>query len=101
MRHFSCDVCGKSLADDDTAARYVVRVEAYPAADAPDHADAGLDADHIADMADLLAELGAGDPTDAPLGGLTEVYDLCPSCYGRFLADPLGRDRRRVRFSPN
>lgn len=101
MRHFSCDVCGKALAADDGSSRYVVRVEGYAAADAPDLSDAGLDADHVADMADLLAELEDGDPAEVPPAGLSDEFDLCPACYRRFLADPLGRDRRRVRFSPN
>lgn len=100
MRHFSCDGCGRSLAADDADGRYVVRVEGYPAADAPDAADAGLDSDHIADMAELLAELEDADD-DAPPAGLDGEYDLCAGCYKRFRADPLGRDRRRVRFSPN
>ena len=101
MRHFTCDCCGKALPAADPDARYVVRFEGYPAADAPDAADGGLDADHVADMADLLAELEDGDPADAPPAGLTGQYDLCPGCFRRFRADPLGRDRRRVRFSPN
>jgi hypothetical protein len=99
MRHFSCDVCGKALSAGDPDGRYVVRVEGFVAMDDPDGPD-GLDADHVADMADLLAALEA-DPEDGPAPGLTGEYDLCPECYRRYRADPLGRDRRRVRFSPN
>lgn len=100
MRHFTCDVCGRSLAADDTASRYVVRVEGYPATEITEPFDDGLDSDHVADMADLLDETDSDGPA-VPMRGVMATFDMCPNCYRRFQADPLGRDRRRVRFSPN
>jgi hypothetical protein len=73
MRHFSCDGCGRALSAGE-AGRYVVRVEGYPAADAPDDSAAGLDTDHVADMADLLEELDDADDLAPP--GLAGEYDL-------------------------
>ena len=102
MRHFSCDLCGKDLTESD--ARYVVRMDVFPAADTHDLTEADLDQDHLDTMAEMLDELedaGPGallpEPATRPL-----EYDLCPGCHRKFAADPLGRDRaRKPQFSKN
>lgn len=104
MRHFSCDVCGKDLTPESEA-RYVVRVEVFPAAPTGQLTEADLDQDHAAAMAELLEEMEeAGEdaaPVAAPVCRKVE-YDLCSCCHRRFAADPLGRERgRKPRFSKN
>jgi hypothetical protein len=102
MRHFSCDLCGKDLTPGADA-RYVLRMDARPAAEPAELTPADLDADAIEDMAALLDELEAGGPAGPDLSAARALeYDLCPDCYKRFLADPLGREQsRKLSFSPN
>ena len=107
MRHFSCDLCGKDLSAGADA-RYVVRVQVFPAADPGELTAADLDQDHVEAMAALLEELeasegrgGAAEAPATPAGASTE-YDLCPACQRKFVADPLGRETtRKLRFSKN
>ena len=99
MRHFSCDMCGKDLTAGGDA-RYVVRMEVFPAADAGELTAADLDQDHVEAMAALLEEIEDSDP--APATPRTLEYDLCPGCHRKFVADPLGRETtRKYRFSKN
>lgn len=96
MRHFSCDLCGKDLTPADEA-RFVVRMEMFPAAPLGDLTEADLDQDHISSMSDLLDELEdtVDDALPAPSPSRTVEYDLCPTCHRQFAADPLGRERGR------
>jgi len=108
MRHFSCDLCGKDLtvsACGGPCGRYVLRVEVVPApGPAAGHlCEADLDQDHLDAMAEMLDDLEAdGDAVaEAPTTQGFE-FDLCPGCRGRYVADPLGRERvPKPRFSPN
>ncbi len=98
MLHFSCDLCGCSL----DHRRYVVQLEAYPAFD-PDALEAvDLDVDHLQAVAEALEH---HPPTSDELDdGSTQEFrfDLCPTCYRKFLRDPLGREAmRRLKFSKN
>jgi hypothetical protein len=102
MRHFSCDLCGTDLTPAPDA-RYVVKVATHPAAAPAGLTEADLDGDPIDDMAELLDELEAGGQPAPDLTAARSLeYDLCPGCYRRFLADPLGRERgRKMQFSKN
>jgi hypothetical protein len=108
MRHFSCDLCGKSLTPGSDA-RYVVRVEGFAAVEPAVLTEADLDTDAIDAMADLLEELDDAEQLDeAPAAGddlpanARREYDLCPCCYRKLLADPLGLEsRRKLQFSQN
>jgi hypothetical protein len=99
MLHFSCDLCSCAL----DGRRYVVRLEAYPAFDPDELEEADFDVDHLHEVASALAEL----PDDALLEVADEAaqvfrFDLCPTCYRKFLRDPLGREAlRRVKYSKN
>lgn len=99
MLHFSCDACGKTLTPA-TAPRYVVKMEAYPAA--TDLADADTDADAVEEMALLLEEAEeAGEELPAP-GSQKFRFDMCGPCHRKFVANPFGRVRAaNVRFSGN
>ena len=105
MRHFSCDLCGKDLTAAADA-RFVLRMEVAPALAAGGPAAlsaADLDQDHLDAMAEMLDDLEAdGDAVaEAPTTQGFE-FDLCPGCRGRYVADPLGRERvPKPRFSPN
>lgn len=100
MLHFSCDVCSKDLLPGG-ASRYVVKVEAYPAADHAGLTDDDLAADQVEEMARLLDEQEeAGEDVTAPAGKKLR-FDLCRACYERFLADPLGREKAEFDFSEN
>lgn len=99
MLHFSCDVCGCPLDDH----RYVVRMEAYPTFD-PDQIDeSDFDLDHLQEVAATLAD----EPCDGAMpvsDDATKVFrfDLCPTCYRKFVRDPLGQEAlRRLKYSKN
>ena len=59
MLHFSCDLCGKDLPEQ--SARYVVKMEAFAAADPSELTEDDLDTDHVEEMAQLLNEIEDGD----------------------------------------
>ncbi len=97
MLHFSCDLCGCSL----DHRRYVVNLEAYPAFDVDELEPADLDVDHLQQIAASLEDVTTCDELD---DGSTQQFrfDLCPTCYRKFLRDPLGREAmRRLKFSKN
>ena len=108
MRHFSCDLCGKSLTPGSDS-RYVVRVEGFAAVEPTMLTEDDLDTDTIDAMADLLEELEVDDrlddapaADDEPPANARREYDLCACCYRKLLADPLGLEsRRKLQFSQN
>jgi hypothetical protein len=99
MLHFSCDLCGKDLTDGRDA-RYVVRMEVYPATDPAELTDADLSDDNLEAIGELLREADDSDPEPAPAYQKLR-YDLCPTCHLKFLADPLNREAQKFDFSEN
>ena len=106
MRHFSCDLCGKDLTPGSET-RYVVRMESFPAGVPGELTEADLDEDHLEAMAEMLDELETREGPDAPPPApapdrRSAEYDLCPGCYRKFVADPLGRENaNKFDFSEN
>jgi hypothetical protein len=106
MRHFSCDLCGKSLTPGSDS-RYVVRVEGFAAVEPLVLADEDLETDSIEAMAELLEEMEVRECLDEPVAddppaNARREYDLCPCCYRKLLSDPLGLEsRRKLQFSEN
>lgn len=103
MRHFTCDLCGKDLSPG-VDARYIVRMDISPAPDLVELTDEDLDQDQVEAMAELLQELEDTDASEllAPRPRQSLEYDLCHSCHGRFVADPLGRAlTNKLSFSKN
>ena len=98
MLHFSCDLCGRQLDDR----RYVVRLEVFPAIEAEEITEADLDADHLKEVAEEIAEM---ELSGVDLDGDESKsfrFDLCPTCHGKYVTDPLGREAiRRLNFSKN
>lgn len=92
MIHYSCDRCKRKLnAVDDL--RYVVKLEVQAAMSPACEDDVQDDRDHLMEIEDILEGVMAAE--DDQIG--EEIYqrrsfDLCSSCYRKFLANPLGRD---------
>ena len=104
MLHFSCDICGKDMTPG-VVTRYVVKMEAFAATDPAELTDTDLDTDHVEEMAQLLSEMEEAGVEDGPEVLPTRKamrFDLCPCCYRKFLADPLGRENAaKFDFSEN
>lgn len=102
MMHFSCDVCGKDMTDDG-AERYVLKMEAFAARDPAALTDDDLETDAVEEMAQMLRGLEDGEELPEPLPASKKMrFDLCPGCFRKFVADPLGRDSAaKFDFSPN
>ena len=101
MHHFSCDICGKDMTPGGSP-RFVVKLEAFPAHDPAELTDDDLDADHVEEMAQLLDELDDGDTVPVAPPAKKMQFDLCPACYRKFVADPLGRESaNKFDFSSN
>lgn len=105
MLRVNCDGCGKEVRPGED--HHVVKIEVFAAADPAKLTEADLDEDHLETMAEMLAELEAREELDGPPPApvpqrRSGEYDLCPSCYRKFAADPLGRERgRKPHFSKN
>ncbi len=98
MLHFSCDLCGKDLLAG-ARGRFVVKVEVYAAHDPAELTEDDLDADHLEEIGQILA-----DETEEcePAPAFKKMrYDLCGGCHKKFLADPLGREAQKFDFSEN
>ena len=100
--HFSCDVCGKDMSPDGSE-RYVLKMEAFAAADPAELTDDDLETDHVEAMARMLCEMETADEEpDAPPVCKKMRFDLCAGCFRKFVKDPLGRESvAKFDFSPN
>lgn len=99
MLHFTCDLCGNPMNDH----RYVVKVAVYPAFDPEEITEDDVEADHLQDVSDMLAQMEASGKMELEdCGAKTLRFDLCPECRKKYLKDPLARDTgRRLKFSQN
>lgn len=102
MMHFSCDFCGKDMTPEGTG-RYVLKMEAYAANDPTELTAEDLEEDHVEEMARLLCELEENDEEPELLPVCKKMrFDLCATCYRKFVRDPLGRENTaKFDFSPN
>ena len=103
MLHFSCDICGKTLSSD-APNRFVVQMEAYAATDPGQLSEEDTEGDHVEEMARLLGEQedDGEDAAALPPANKKMRFDLCTSCYRKFLDDPLGRETAaKFDFSEN
>src|ERR1700733_39253 len=89
MQHFTCDLCGKSMAHSNDR-RYLVKVDVYAAHDPAELTDADLDADHMEEISQVLAE-AEDSPGELAPAFKQFRYDLCPDCHTKFLRDPLNK----------
>jgi hypothetical protein len=102
MVHFTCDLCGKEMTGSGDS-RYVVKIEAYPGFDPTEIKEDDLDDDPMEAVAQILErdEALASEDLVTPLQRGFR-FDLCASCHGKFVKDPLGKDAvRSFDFSKN
>lgn len=95
--HYSCDLCGKDMAEG-AEERYVLNMEVAAAHDPTALTEDDLDADHLEELGQLIEEDVDLEPT--PRRSAFR-YDLCGGCHAKFLADPLGREAMKFEFSAN
>ena len=102
MVHFTCDLCGKDLTASGDP-RYVVKIAAYAGFDPNEITEDDLDEDHMEAISELLRREGDHNPEDfGPPAYKGFRFDLCPTCHGRFIKDPLNRELlRSLDFSEN
>ncbi len=92
MIHYSCDRC-KRILDPQEDLRYVVRLEVYAAMEPIDADDAEDERDNLLEIHEILER---SEADDSELIG-PDVYqkrrfDLCPSCYRKFIKNPLASE---------
>jgi hypothetical protein len=102
MVHFTCDLCGKDLSATGES-RYVVKIAAYASFDPTEITEDDLDEDHMEEVSQILQRDGGLNPDDLDTQSFKGFrFDLCPSCHGRFIKDPLSREvLRSLNFSEN
>ena len=84
-----CDKCGQPI--EEGALRYVARIQVYAAYDPLNITFEDLERDHTEEIRKIAEQ--CRDMTEEDL--MRDVYvdfvfDLCPVCQKRFIADPLG-----------
>ena len=102
MVHFTCDLCGKDLTASGDP-RYVVKIAAYAGFDPTEITEDDLDDDHMEAVSQIL-QRDEGPGTEELDANLYKGFrfDLCPTCHGRFIKDPLNRELlRSLDFSEN
>ncbi|MDG3004239.1 hypothetical protein [Paludisphaera mucosa] len=106
MVHFTCDLCGKDITSSGED-RFVVKMEAFPGFDPNEIKEEDLEDDPMEAVSDMIQRDEAFGPLDHESAddacrrkGFR--FDLCPSCHGKFLRDPLGKSHANVfDFSKN
>ncbi len=93
MIHYSCDRCKRSI-DPSEEIRYVVRVEVRAAMDFSDFLDDEDDRDFLMEAQEALdrAEDAIGDSVSDDIYQ-HHRYDLCPTCYRKFMKNPVGKEQ--------
>jgi hypothetical protein len=96
MIHFTCDRC-KRVIDSEQELRYIVRMEIEAVMD-PIHEDEPQDdRDHLHEIEEILERLDAGDSDEIGVDIYHKRrYDLCPTCFHKFSANPLAREKKSV-----
>jgi hypothetical protein len=102
MIHYSCDRCQRSIdAEDDL--RYVVRIEVEAVMDPLHEHEPADDRDHLLEIDEILERVDAAEcPEISDDVYQKRRYDLCPQCFRKFIASPVGREKRAaLGFSQN
>jgi len=94
MIHFTCDRC-KRVIDSELEMRYVVRMEVEAVMDPVHEQEPQDDRDHLLEIDEILERVDASE-SDAIGDDIYQKrrYDLCPQCYRKFTANPLGHERK-------
>jgi hypothetical protein len=102
MIHHTCDRCKREI-DSEQELRYVVRLEIEAVMDPLYDDEPQDDRDHLLEIDEILERVEAAE-SDAVGDDIYQKrrYDLCPQCYRRFAANPLGREKKvALGFSHN
>ena len=102
MIHHTCDRC-KRVIDPEQELRYVVRMEIEAVMDPIHENDPQDDRDHLLEIDEILERVEAVE-SDAVGEDVYQKrrYDLCPQCYRKFTANPIGREKKTtLGFSHN
>ena len=101
MIHFTCDRCKREI-DSDLELRYTVRLEVQAMME-PSEVDVQDDRDHLLEIQEVLERLD--DEHDESSGDniyQRRRFDLCPTCYRKYMKNPLGREvAPQLNFSKN
>jgi hypothetical protein len=99
MKHYSCDLCGRSISEE----RYTARIEIAAAFDPEKVMPAQPDDDPLEQIADEIEALDDTAQFHLPETGPKHFqFDLCPTCQRRLTRDPLNRAAtKQLNFSPN
>ena len=92
MIHYSCDRCKQAINPGEEM-RYVVRIEVRAAMDFTELFDDDEDRDYLMEAHEALER--AEDAIDDLVADdvyQDRRYDLCPSCYRKFMRNPVGVD---------
>jgi hypothetical protein len=94
MIHHTCDRC-KRVIDSEQELRYVVRMEIEAVMDPIHEHETNDDRDHLMEIDEILERVDAID-SEAIADEVYHKrrYDLCPQCYRKFGANPLGREKK-------
>ena len=102
MIHYSCDRCKRQINSVDEF-RYTIRMEVRAALDFGDASQDEADQDHLMELHEILesAEDAESDFIDDDLYQQLR-FDLCPSCYRKFMRNPVGdKPSVELNFSEN
>ena len=103
MVHFTCDLCGKDLSASGEP-RYVVKIATYAGFDPNEITDEDLDEDHMEAVAEAppTRRVDPARSSRTPRPTRASASTSAPSCHGRFVKDPLGKELLRTfDFSKN
>ena len=94
MIHYSCDRCGCQMRQRDSL-RYVVKMEMEATLNIEDEAnELDNDQDCLLEMDQLLENVHKhASDEDEPVIHQRKTFDLCPSCFRKFVRNPVGKER--------
>ena len=102
MLHVTCDLCGKNIRPGEDH-RFVVKIEAYAAADPAEITEADLDEDHMEALSQALRDMEENETSLDIVEPYKHFrYDLCTDCHKRFVQNPLAKEAaQKFDFSEN
>lgn len=93
MIHYSCDRCGCPIGKGDSI-RYVVKIEMEATLDFSEMDNFDDDQDCLLEMDGMLQKLEQEAACEEePFIHQRKSFDLCPSCFRKYVKNPIGRER--------
>ncbi len=90
-----CDKCGQPI--EEGALRYVARIQVYAAYDPLNITFEDLERDHSEEIRKLAEECRGMTEEELMRDVYVDfVFDLCPGCQKRFIANPLGSSPENI-----